>query len=68
MQLLSVLVMTDIPWRDKQRIKNEIFGHDRTAVEVFPETSKLIDQGNLYHIWVLPKDMELPFGISGEGF
>lgn len=55
---------TDIPWVEKQRIKNELFGEDRTAVEVFPATEKLVDAANMYHFWVLPKEMELPFGLK----
>lgn len=54
----------DIPWRDKQRIKNELFGSERIAVEVFPKTSELVDHAMMYHIWVLPDGMELPFGID----
>lgn len=54
----------DIPWRDKQRIKNEIFGDECIAVEVFPKKSELVDHANLYHIWILPDGMELPFGID----
>jgi hypothetical protein len=53
----------DIPWRDKQRIKNELFGTERTAIEVFPKESRLVDAANLYHIWVLPVGLELPFGL-----
>ncbi|HJV46622.1 MAG TPA: hypothetical protein VJ824_12985 [Bacillota bacterium] len=55
---------TDIPWREKQRIKNEIFGTDRTALEVFPSESDLVDEANMYHIWILPESMELPFGLK----
>lgn len=54
---------TDIKWSEKQRIKNEIVGHERIAIEVFPKSSQLIDEANMYHIWVLPEDMELPFGL-----
>ena len=54
---------TDIPWREKQRIKNEIFGEERTAIEVFPAESELTDQAMMYHIWILPESMKIPFGI-----
>lgn len=53
----------DIPWREKQRIKNEIFGEDRFAVEVYPSVEELVDQANMYHIWVFPKGFKLPFTI-----
>lgn len=52
------------PWRDKQRIKNELFGPDFTAVEVMPPEGELIDEANMYHIWVLPPGFLLPFTIG----
>lgn len=54
---------TDIPWREKQKIKNELFGKERVAIEVFPAESYLVDQANMYHIWILPAGFKLPFGI-----
>ncbi len=57
---------TDIPWAAKQRIKNELFGHERTAIEVFPAESQLVDAANMYHIWVLPEKMKLPFSLKKE--
>ncbi|MGE7191778.1 DUF7694 domain-containing protein [Lysinibacillus fusiformis] len=55
---------TDIPWREKQRIKNELFGVERHAVEVFPRESELVDHAPMYHLWILPDNMHLPFGID----
>lgn len=53
----------DIPWAVKQEIKNELFGEKRTAIEVFPTAKNLIDVCDVYHLWVLPKDFKMPFGI-----
>lgn len=53
---------TDIPWSEKQRIKNEIFGEEKQAIEFFPKQSELIDEANMYHLWIL-EDCELDFGI-----
>lgn len=50
-------------WSELQRIKNEIAGENRTAVEVYPATADVVDQANLYHLWVLPVGFELPFGL-----
>ena len=50
-------------WADLQRIKNELVGAERTAIEVFPASKNLIDEANIYHLWVLPSDMKLPFGL-----
>jgi hypothetical protein len=55
---------TDIPWAEKQRIKNEVFGSDACAIEVYPDESKLVDAANMYHIWILPKGFQLPFGLK----
>lgn len=64
---ISTLTGVDIPWRDKQRIKNELFGPERTAVEVFPAESRLVDGANMFHLWILPAGTTLPFGLeSGD--
>lgn len=55
---------TDIPWREKQRIKNELFGHERVAVEMFPAQSQLVDEAPMYHLWILPPGTTLPFGLT----
>lgn len=57
---------TDIPWSEKQRIKNELFGKESTAIEVFPSDSELVDEANMYHIWILPEEMKLPISLKGE--
>jgi hypothetical protein len=56
------------PWRDKQRIKNELFGHDRVAVEVMPSTMRLIDEADMYHMWVMPIGYEMPFCLCSDEF
>lgn len=53
----------EIPWRVKQEIKNELFGENRIAIEVFPKKKNLVDVMDVYHLWIFPKDFELPFGI-----
>ncbi len=54
---------TDIPWAEKQRIKNELFGESRLAIEVYPAQDRLVDEANMYHLWILPEWFEMPFGI-----
>lgn len=54
---------TELSWSQKQMIKNEIFGPERVAVEVFPKESQLVDEADLYHLWVFPAWYELPFGL-----
>ncbi|MEN9924062.1 MAG: hypothetical protein RL268_188 [Pseudomonadota bacterium] len=52
------------PWRDKQRIKDELFGQDAVAVEVMPPAGELIDEADMYHMWVLPEGFEMPFTLA----
>lgn len=51
-------------WRDLQRIKNEICGPGREAVELYPREDRLVDTSNQYHLWVLPPDILFPFGYD----
>lgn len=53
-------------WRHFQRIKNELAGAERQAVEIYPKESSLVDEANTYHLWVLDEKDELPFGFKGE--
>lgn len=53
----------DIHWAVKQEIKNELFGENRVAIEVFPEEKSKIDAQDIYHLWVMTKGFKLPFGI-----
>lgn len=40
-------------WLDLQRIKNEIFGESSTAIQIFPPQGELVDDFNIYWLWVL---------------
>lgn len=51
-------------WREMQQIKNAICGPEREAVELYPAESRLVDTSNQYHLWVLPKGMQYPFGYT----
>jgi len=53
-------------WRHFQRIKNEIAGMEREAIEIYPKESSLVDEANTYHLWVLDEKDTLPFGFKGE--
>lgn len=52
-------------WGTLQAIKNAVAGENATAVEVFPAQRDLVDQANIYHLWVLPG--VLPFGLHLPG-
>jgi hypothetical protein len=48
-------------WREMQRIKDDLAGCDKTAVEVYPPATEIVDQADMFHIWVLtaPLDFSL---------
>lgn len=45
----------DVFWKDLQRIKNEIFGPEVVAVQYFPRESELVNEVNVYWLFVYPK-------------
>lgn len=49
-------------WSEIQKIKNQIFGPETVAVEYYPSESKLVDDHNIYWIWIYPKGI-LPIPI-----
>jgi len=51
-------------WRELQEIKNKIAGPERIAVEIYPRESNLVDSSNQYHLWVLNKNDDIPFGFK----
>lgn len=48
-------------WPEMQRIKDEIAGPDATAIEVYPPKAEVVDEADMFHIWVLRG--KLPFGL-----
>ncbi len=52
-------------WADLQRIKTDLLGPDRVAVEVFPPEAELIDQAHMLHLWSPPAGFTLPFWLVG---
>lgn len=53
-----------LTWREMQRVKNELVGPERVAVEVYPPVSELVDGANMFHLWVLPEGFALPFSLK----
>lgn len=53
----------NIPWRHKQQIKNELCGPEREGVEIFPAESRLADNANEFHLWVLPEGETVGIGF-----
>ena len=48
-------------WHEMQRIKDEIAGPERTAVEIYPPRGDIVDGADMFHLWVL--EAPLPFGL-----
>ena len=61
--ILATGGMRPIGWNEKMMIKNELFGEDRVAIEVYPKQKNLVDSADVYHLWVFDKKFEMPFGI-----
>lgn len=50
-------------WRAFQRIKNELCGENREAIEIYPPEDQLVDEANQFHLWVLPEGRVSPIGF-----
>ena len=53
-------------WRHFQRIKNELAGPEREAMELFPAESRLVDESNQFHLWVAAEGDTIPAGYHGD--
>ena len=51
-------------WREFQRIKNELCGLEREAVELYPAESRLVDSANQFWLFVLPPGDRVAFGFA----
>lgn len=49
-------------WSELQKIKNEIFGSEVVAVEYYPAESELINDHNIYWLWIFPEGV-LPLAV-----
>ena len=53
-------------WNKLQRIKNEVFGEEATALEVYPKQRNLIDVANIYWLWIMPEDFFCPIELTKD--
>lgn len=42
-------------WKEMMNIKNEIFGEEAVAVEYYPRVTDLVDDYNIYWMFIYPK-------------
>lgn len=54
----------DHDWGLFQRIKNDLFGPDRVALEVYPSERNKQDVANMYWLWVMPEGFVVPIEIK----
>lgn len=62
------------PWTDLQKIKDQLVGEQREAVQVFPRKDEIVDSANMAHLWLVPDGERLPYTfarfsdvLDGEG-
>ena len=67
-EIISVGGSNPIGWNEKMTIKNELFGENRFAIEVYPKQDKLVDVADVYHLWVFDKKYDMPFGIHPKEY
>ena len=51
------------PWDLLQLIKNEVAGEDAFAVEFYPPTAAVVNEANVRHLWIVPREW-LPIGLD----
>lgn len=49
-------------WSEIQNIKNELFGSETVGIEYFPKASELVDEKNIYWLWIFHED-QIPMPI-----
>ncbi len=49
-----------ITWDELQAVKNEYAGPDEIAIEIYPRSVELVNEGNFRHLWVAPPGLCLP--------
>lgn len=58
----------DVPWQHRQQIKDRLApdGQRRVGVEILPPRLRIVDDCNLYHVWVMPLGWELGVGLHRD--
>lgn len=54
----------ELTWSELQRLKNELMGEDRMAIQVYPRQADLIDAADMYHLWVFEPGQRFDFGLA----
>lgn len=51
-------------WWTKQLIKKGVGYADEWAAELFPPDAKIVDLGNVYHLWIMLDENPFPFAFQ----
>lgn len=52
-----------LSWEEIQNVKDRVAGKGAVAIEIFPKSRDVVNVHNVRHLWVLPDDFKLPFGL-----
>jgi hypothetical protein len=50
-------------WHEMQRIKTDLAGPNATGMEVYPPEREIVDQADMFHIWIVS---DLPFSLFDD--
>jgi hypothetical protein len=50
-------------WHEMQRIKSDLAGPDATGIEVYPPDREIVDQADMFHLWIVS---DLPFSLFDD--
>lgn len=50
-------------YAEKIRARQVVRQENKIALEIFPRSSDVVDEANLYHVWLMPEKFEFPFPI-----
>lgn len=64
---LSVHHDGNISWDQLQLIKNQIWGQNAVAIEVYPPERNVVNSGNYRHLWRLSEDEFYPDLLDANG-
>lgn len=67
MGLLSVCHDGTITWDQLQHIKNEVWGPDVRAIEVYPAQGQVVNAANVRHLWRLGPSDYCPDLLGDDG-
>jgi hypothetical protein len=54
-----------ISWEDIFAIKNHTFGNEKIAIEIYPRKSKLVNEMNMRHLFILTQDQIIGLDLKG---